>query len=64
MYKLNEEYNYLYYKTGEIADQFRLFWFSNSPKLICNFAHFVLRFMADSIFHNIQALSYPQTFGK
>ena len=25
-------------KTGEIADQFRLFWFSNSPKLVGKFA--------------------------
>ena len=49
MYKLNEEYNYLYYKTGEIADQFRLFWFSISPKLLGKFAQIGLLYVANRL---------------
>ena len=49
MYKLNEEYNYLYYKTGEIADQFRLFWFSISPKLVGKFAQIGLLYVVNRL---------------
>ena len=47
--ELTQKNIYRYYKTGEIADQFRLFWFSISPKLVDKFAQIGLLYVVNRL---------------